>query len=299
MKLMLFLFLLQNIIACHKALQNLSFEIFNITEEEVRGHSRICYYDGRCFSSLDNAFDGINNSPVDDKIFFSKFEKKHLFWKKTLKSINSNNTNTVFKLYADIKNDFRKFVKLKFSDYIRTLKSVCFLRFNIVEKYFKELNKLCEMYFEFEYKKKLSSKFIRNVAKRFDECEPKLKDSEISSLFWKKSNIFRQVTNSAYFPLTRLLLYYEIRKDMNKFFDSSFLYLKCNKKNILKSNYDKGQKNVCISLPLLCKMFFDFEHEKEFIFKIKNINLWFLSSQNYIVHSDKVIEYNNVFLNTR
>ena len=300
MKLMLFVFLLQNIIECHKPLQNQTKVSFP--------EKQICIYkddetnDINCIYYLlqkSKRFFFANISPIFDKNFSNEFNKKHLFLKKTLKYLNTNNTMTVFNLYADIKNDFRKFVKLKFSDYRRTLKTVCFLRFSIVKRHFNELNKLCKMYFEFEHKKQLRSDFINYVSKKFDECKPKLINSEKSSLFWKKSNIFRQVTNSSYFPLTRLLLYYEIRKDIKNVFNSTFLNLKCNKNNIFESKYDKPQKKVCINLPFLCQMFFDFEHKKEFIFKIKNVDLWFLSYQNYTVHSDKVFENNNVFLHTR
>ena len=140
-------------------------------------------------------------------------------------------------------------------------------------------------------------KFLRLILllKYVTQCQSSFNiEIEIASVF---QNRFASIY---YFqgPLRPFLLHNEVKNDINNYLDSHYPQLNYNVGGLCNSSYFKDEKQS--DKHLFCNDYFKYKHEKKFVFIINKFQLWFLSSENYTIHSDQILNNaGNIFFNTR
>ena len=105
--------------------------------------------------------------------------------------------------------------------------------------------------------------------------------------------------NITKWPFKSLLLYNRMRGRVKNYLDTKSAELNCDIKDFCASSCNKLVADFK-NLDLFCELFYEFEHEKMFVFYINYVELWFLTSKNYTIDSEQIFgNSNNNILDAR
>ena len=125
-------------------------------------------------------------------------------------------------------------------------------------------------------------------------------DKETLQLFTDKDYYYGNYEKQH--PLYSFIKYYRRRKYLKNFVGLKLPKIHCDIENICtnKTIY-KTEKQANKSRRFsFCKLYFEIEHKKEYVFTIDYFKLWLFSRQNFSIHSNQIINMSeNTFFNTR
>ena len=128
-------------------------------------------------------------------------------------------------------------------------------------------------------------------------------ESESIDDYLQISWLIDKIEFSSRMPLTSFMYYYEARTVVEnvvipKSAEKNYALFNSSIEELCTTNFVNISKEFKQSAAF-CREYCRFEHELNFVFSIKNLQLWFLSYKNYTIESNNIIRQKGDFLRTK